>query len=716
MGEDAGFVVAHATEKTRRRVGKVRVIDGDDTVQAMRRKLVAACAIAVVLACTRAERSANDESVRDVVLVTIDTLRADAPGYAGNKSIRTPALDALASRGIVYTNAHAHNVVTLASHANILTGLYPYQHGIRDNAGFTLNASTPTIASVLHDAGFATAAFVGAFPLDSRFGLTHGFDVYDDHFKQSGDPLGFDVAERPGGETVTLASKWWSDHAQSRRFLWVHLYEPHAPYTPPTPYDGEYRDRPYYGEVAAADHFLSLLIDPILQSDPKTLVIVTGDHGESLGEHGEDTHGLFAYESTLAVPLIVADPRMPHSVDKRLVRHIDIAPTIAARAGVKAPREWPGVSLLAAGARPHSYFEALSATLTRGWAPLTGVIDDGHKLIELPLPELYDLRNDPHETSNAFASDRRSVARLRSLLAAGAPVSTQHPVSNEEKQKLLSLGYLAGTSSNKKSFTAADDPKNLVSLDREMHAAVAAYQQGDIDLAIQRARHLISVRPDMQLAQEMLAFFLKQNAKPEEAIAVLEERVRRGDAPDSLRVRLGLLLSEAGRARDAVEVLRPLAGGNDVVVLNAYGIALADSGDARGAVEVFQRVLAQEPANAQAFQNMGIVALRARELGTARQYLERAVSIEPRLPLALNALGVVEAESGNDDAAIARWSKCVDIDPKQLDALFNLGLVAARAHRNDVAKKALTDYLDRARGDKFAAQRARAREILAGLG
>jgi arylsulfatase A-like enzyme/Flp pilus assembly protein TadD len=674
-----------------------------------------AVAVAVAVAAGAAFFSRGDkgtEPVSDIILITIDTLRADALGYAGSTRVKTPFLDSLAARGTVFTRAHAHNVITLPSHANILTGLYPWQHGIRDNAGFTLDAKHPTIAEQLRASGFATGAFVSAFPLDSRFGLDRGFEVYDDAYRAGGGALDFAVQERAGNQTLALAAQWWRGAAGRKRFLWVHLYDPHAPYVPPGRFANEYRDEPYYGEVAATDAMLSEALGPLLQESPDALVIVTADHGESLGEHGEKTHGLFAYEATLAVPLLVVDRSRSAARDQRYVRHIDIAPTIFERAGISPLPQWKGASLFAPGERGYTYFEALSASLNRGWAPLVGALENGRKLIEVPIPELYDLASDPRETKNRYRDERRAVTALRAKLRADAPSKSaaRQAVGGEEQATLLSLGYLSGTST-KTEWTEADDPKNLVALDDQLHQAIAAYQAGDLARALEVSRALVAERPDMQLAQEMLAFFLAENERPGEAIAVLERRVATGRANDAVRIRLGLLLSESGRAAEAIELLRPFAEKNDPEVLNAYGIALADHGDVGAAVQTFERILAADAKNARAYQNLGIVALRAGQVQRARDYLSRALELDPRLPLALNAMGVVEARAGNHDAAIERWSRAVQLDPSQFDALFNLGLVAARQGRRDVAVKALRDYVARAP----AARRAEAEALLRSL-
>ena len=258
-------------------------------------------------AAAPAPGSASSASSRpDVLLITIDTLRADSLGFAGNRKVETPVLDRLAAQGRVFRNAHAHNVVTLPSHANVLTGLLPYQHGIRDNTGFRLDPSSPTLATLLKAGGYETAAFVGAFPVDSRFGLSRGFDVYDDRYPRGLSRLDFEMPERPASEVVPAALAWWNEKRSAPRFLWVHLYDPHAPYRPPAPFADRYRSNEYLGEVAATDAALAPLLDPLTSgAATPALVIVTSDHGEALGDHGEETHGLFAYEATLHVPLVV---------------------------------------------------------------------------------------------------------------------------------------------------------------------------------------------------------------------------------------------------------------------------------------------------------------------------------------------------------------------------------------------------------------------------
>jgi len=668
----------------------------------------------IVLVILAALASCRRHAAPDVILITIDTLRADALGFAGNARVRTPYLDSLAARGVVFTNAHAHNVVTLPSHANILTGLYPYQHGIRDNAGFTLDASHRTLGALMKGAGYSTAAFVSAFPLDSRFGLNAGFDLYDDKYREASNPLDFVVQERPAEETLR-AARAWIDSASGKKFVWIHLYDPHAPYDPPSPFREQYRDAPYLGEIAYVDEQLSRFLPPILAKNPNTVVVITGDHGEALGDHGELTHGLFAYESTLKVPLLIVDPEATPRRESRPARHIDIVPTLLRRAaaGFSPPSPLPGRDLLAAASPVDSYFEALSASLNRGWAPLVGVIHDGRKYIDLPLPELYVL---PDETHNLADSDRRNLFALRKLLADAAPnaQSAERKVDESQKAQLMSLGYISG-SAGAKTYGVADDPKNLVGVDNELHEVVARYQTGQLPKAIELLRAILKKNPRIKVAEEMLAFMLQQSENPQAAIEMLRRAVQSGAANEAMKVRLGLLLSSTGQGKEALQILQPFAATRDPDILNAYGIALADSGDLRGAAQTFDRVLSIDRTNATAYQNLGVVALRAGDANAARINLGKALALNDRMPAALNLMGVIEAKSGRPEQAIAWWRRAVTADPRLYDSLYNMAIVASRAGRNDVARDALRQFIDTAPPQRYADDLSTARALLAQL-
>jgi arylsulfatase A-like enzyme/Flp pilus assembly protein TadD len=669
------------------------------------RRCLALCVLFVFSAgpgCRRTPGSSTPDVATDspeVVLITLDTVRADAVGFSGSGKVETPALDRFAAEGLVFESARASTVVTLPSHANLLTGLYPYQHGIRDNTGFRLDTEIPTLATVLGKRGYATGAFVGAFPLDSRYGLDRGFEVYDDSYPPGASPYDFELRERPAAEVVEAARSWYAKEKGRRRFLWVHLYDAHAPYRPSPPFADRHPGDPYLGEIAAMDAALGPLFSDIRGSGRGALVIVTSDHGEALGEHGEVTHGLFAYEATLKVPLLLWWPgRIAPGRSRRVARHVDVFPTVAEATGAAAPAGLPGRSLLAPESGRDTgggatYFEALSTSLNRGWAPLTGLVDGGYKFIDLPVPELYDLARDPGESANLAASRPEVVRRLKSLLPPGSAQVRAAPAQSEEVRKLLSLGYVSGSGAQKTSFTAEDDPKRLVALDSKIHRVIELYQKGDLPGATRLAREVLRERPGMAVGYEFLAFLLQQAGRVAEAADVLSDSVRRGLASESMRVRLALVLSENGRAAEALSVLEPLASSADPETGNARGIVLADAGRVAEAVALFEKVTAADPGDPITLQNAGIALLKGGDAAGALARFDRALAITEKLPRAWNAKGVAQARLHDESGALASWRRAAELDPKQFDALYNIGIVASRRGEAAAAREALKRFI-----------------------
>jgi arylsulfatase A-like enzyme/Tfp pilus assembly protein PilF len=656
----------------------------------------------------------------DVLLVTIDTLRADALGFAGNRDVATPTLDRLAEKGRVYDRAHAHNVLTLPSHVNILTGRYPYQHGVRDNSGFHVPADMPTLATLLADAGWQTAAVVGAYPLDSSFGLDRGFGLYDDDYPRGSSPGTFAIAERRGDAVVERALAWWKSHAGGKRFLWVHLYDPHAGYEPPEPWRSRYASKPYLGEVAAVDDFLKPLLQPILEGRERpAIVVVTGDHGEALGEHGELTHGLFAYEATLRVPLIVWTPGIAAGRDPRWARHVDILPTILARVGLPAPEGLPGRSLLqpAPEAPEDSYFESLSTNLNRGWAPLRGLLRGPHKWIDLPLPELYDLGADPGEAHNLVDGERRLANDLRrDLPAESVWPPKKGAVGSEQAASLRSLGYAVGSAPAKTVYTASDDPKRLIGVDRQLHEAIDLYMRGRYEEAARAARQVVAERPEIAEGYEHAALALRQLERPDEAIALLRQGLGHVVAQESLRRRLAQALAENGRADEAVALLEPYASGGDEETQVILASALSDAGRHGEAIAMLDRALLRDADDPKAHETYGIVLLRMERDAAARDQLQRALQLNPQLPIAWNTLGVALYRLDGAEAALDAWRRAIELDGTQYDALFNLGLVSAQLGRRDEARRALARFASTAPPQRFGGDITKARQLLRELG
>ena len=681
--------------------------------------LAAGVAVAIVagaLAWSRLPAPVRREPGLDVLLITIDTLRADALGCYGNASVETPWIDRLAAGGVRFDQVHAQNVVTLPSHANILSGRYPLDHGVRDNSGFRFPAGVDTLATILKRAGYATGAFVSAFPLDSRFGLDRGFDVYDDRL---GDPearTAFLMPERPGARTLEEARKWRAAQGTARTFTWIHLYEPHFPYVPPEPFASRYASSPYHGEVAYTDSLLGPVLEPLLAAgkDGHTLVVLTSDHGEGLGEHGEKTHGIFAYDTTLRVPLILFAPRLfaPRAPAGR-VRHVDILPTILDALSLEVPKDATGRSLLAlasgrgAAAEP-SYFEALSSSVNRGWAPLTGLARDRYKFIDLPIPELYDLEADPHETKNIAATETQTLEAIRAQLARLR--AADHGIARgqedaETRERLRSLGYASATAPVKARYTQDDDPKRLIGLDAAVQDVVTLYQAGDVEAALARIKEVLAQRPDMPLALQHLAFLQRESGDLAGAVATLKRAISLNPEDTDTAALLGAYLNEAGRAAEAAAVLEVYAERKspDLDVLMARGAALAQIDRTQEAIATFDRALAIDPSNAAAKANLGTVSLGVRDYPRARAILEEALALDPDVSRAHNALGVIAAETGHPDEAIAHWKRAVELNPKEWDTLFNLGKLLRRQGREAEARPYIERFVETAPPALYAA-------------
>ena len=672
---------------------------------------------------------------QNVLLITIDTLRADALSSYGGPA-QTPALNRLAAAGARFTFAHAHAVVTLPSHTSILSGLLPYQHGMRDNSGFRVRPGTPTLATRLKARGFATGAFVGGFPLTKRFGLTPGFDVYDDQMPETRGAIEISMPERPATEVISRAVSWIGQQ-QGPFFGWVHVFDPHSPYRPPADLAGTYTTQPYYGEVAAVDRALAPLIDRVGGLSRPTLVIVTADHGESLGDHGELTHGMFAYEPTLRVPLIVAaigpveDRPSTGVVVDSPVRHIDIVPTVLDALGIEADASLSGASLrgtiagAAAGDRP-SYFESMTYNLVRGWAPLRGVLRERTKYIDLPIPELYDLAADPRETSNVAVSQRDRVQVLTNLLRTFnvAPPDRPGRETAEAAAVLRSLGYVQGTAPAKGAYTDADDPKRLVEIDRDLHRATELNQAGRRQEAMTLLESVIARRPDTADAYLSLAYGFWEAGDPRQAIAVLEKGLSSGAPDRDIRIRLGIYLAESHT--DSAKAIRLLEGmsAEDVEALNGLGVAYGDAGRYADALRTFNQILTLDATNGLAYQNLASIVLRQAlgsrveaerraKLRDAEAHARKAIEVDPALADAYTTLGVVLSTTARKPDAIAAWQRAVELDASQFNALYNLWLELAAAGRRDDAVRYGRQFVDTAPPAFFGPDIARVRAYLA---
>ncbi|HWF84984.1 MAG TPA: sulfatase-like hydrolase/transferase [Vicinamibacterales bacterium] len=630
----------------------------------------------------------------NVLLVTIDTLRRDRLGAYGSTAGLTPTLDRLAASGIVYEHAYSHVPMTLPAHTSILTGRVPATHGVHNNTSFRVADNLPTLATTLKGAGYRTGAFVGAFVLDARFGLNRGFDDYDDRYPHSSGTATFRFDERRGSEVVQAAGDWIlnqgdqgsgiRDQGSGPWFAWVHLFDPHAPYDAPP----EYRAgrAPYDAEVAYADAMLGRLLDRLRAAHAldRTLIVMTADHGESLGEHGETTHGLFAYDATLAVPLIVAGSSIAAGRIDTPVGHDDIMPTILDLAAVAPPAGMDGRSLVAPPPADRGIvFEALDANLTRGWAPLTGIVSDHWKYIDLPIRELYDVQADPRELTNAAERDpahrdllARALARMASL-----PRQTGNPtmLDADAAARLRALGYAGGAAlPRKEAYTAADDPKALVALNERFNSALEAFDAGRTTDAFAAFAGILRDRPDFLTARTSAATVLLDAGRPADAVALLRGAPAAQARSAQLLAKLGTALADAGDLSGAASAFEQARAGGDQNpdLVNALGVVYARLGRQADARAMFEEMLRRDPGAAGTWYNLGLLELAASRPQQAADAFRRAVRADPAHGEAWQGLGA--ALVGTDrSAAVDAWRHAERLRPHDYDLLFNLGMVLA---------------------------------------
>ena len=621
------------------------------------RLLLIYCLAATLSAAASAQTKALQPNVflvtPDVFLITIDTLRADHVHCYGYDRVQTPALDGLAKDGVRFTQAFTPSPITNTSHTSILTGLLPSTHGVTDFA-VPLSPAHPTWAELLHQRGYHTAAFIGAVILDSKTlapGLDRGFDFYDNFPEHLQTRSRWGRVERRGMDVVQRAESWLSAHPAGHHFVWVHLYDPHDPYEPPAPYSQLYKDHLYDGEIAYADsalaHFMAYLKKHGWYEN--SLIVVVGDHGEGLGEHQENTHGIFLYDSTTHVPLIFKLPvgrvvGQVKVVDAQ-VRTTDILPTVLDLVGASAPELLDGESMKpyfsGADTASRTAFGETDYPFRFGWAPLRSVRTEGFKFIEAPRPELYDLRADVAELNNKYEPWSTQVQKFRGMLAelrakAPPPGPSKGMVGQGTIEELKTLGYLgradAGSATNVPEPSMLPDPKDKIEEQNLLHSAmIAAEDDREAD------------------ARESLKKVLQLDPKSPTALLQLGE----------LELRAGDYASAAQHLKGALEV-RP----DDATAAFYEGQALEKTHDLAGARDALEASLKLRPGQFQARLLLGQVYLALKNPQAAEDQFEAALLLQSHS---------VEAELGVASSQIA--------EGKFADALPGL-LELSRSHPN----------------------------------
>jgi choline-sulfatase len=632
----------------------------------MRAFIASLCVLAIACTAQQSAPSPQTASARNLVIITIDTLRADHVGAYGYTQAHTPTLDRLAQDGVLFTHAYATAPITLTSHASLMTGRYPPGHGARHN-GIRIDLKTPTLADKLGEAGFATAAFIAAYPLDRRFGLIKGFQTYGDRMPPARN--GHVINERPGREVVDEALAWLSPRTPgtlgtlgtpgtlgtlgtpgtpgtlgtpgtpgtpatpgTRFFLWIHLFEPHAPYGDPTDKRGLTARQRYDEEIAEADKQAGRLIDALSSVRNDTVIVAAADHGEAFGEHGEIGHSIFVYDTTLRVPLIIAGPGVSRgrTIDDR-VALIDVAPTVMRLLGVTS-FDVDGIDL-----RPvftgtplpdrELYAESFAPLLDFGWSPLHTLRSDRWKYIDAPKPELFDITDDPNEQHDLSSDQPMRVAEFHDAVArrSGPATADTSSIDPEAKARLQALGYAGGSAAAPRGKRA--DPKDR----KEEAARLAQVTSGELhgkDLE-QALRAILKSDPENPQANLRLGYSLLESNKCKEAVARFRSAIAAHLPSADAHLGLAACQVSGGQFEAAAATLRDaehIEPGNPVTAAN-LGLVLSDSGHPTEAIDPLQRALTIDPNLHQARFGLAVAfaraGRRAEAAATAEELLRR---------------------------------------------------------------------------------------------
>jgi len=644
-----------------------------------------------------------------VLLVTLDTLRADRLGAYGNRDGLTPALDALAAAGTVFDEALASVPLTLPSHATILTGREPPRHGVHDNGTYVVPADIPTLATQLEAEGYDTGAFLGAYVLDRRFGLARGFHSYDDRIERAEFGRSELESERRC-EAVVAAAASWLPARSSRFFAWVHLYDTHAPYDAPATYREAHSGRPYDAEVAHADACVGRLLEAARVAAQRIggglLVFALADHGESLGEHGELTHGFFVYQSTLRIPFLVAGPGVPKG-ERRTgpARTADLMPTLLGRLGLKPTQPLDGVDLFEKRVSV-AYAESVYPA-TFGWSPLRSMRQGSLKLIDAPRPELYDLASDPGEVSDLSLQRPEDTKRLRAALQAfrrDAREAAHAAVDGESAERLRALGYVA-TQTAAEEPDGGPDPKERIEAYRAFEDATWADARGDTEKALEGLRRVAASDPGNPVFRRALAASLRQAGSYAEAVRALATLGEDVVDPVLWHER-GLAMATAGRVDQAEASERRAIELNPVLPEphNHLGVLLAGSGRLAEALQRFEIVTTLDPNNARAWNNRANVLRDLGRSGEAVAAYRRAADLSPGDADSWNGLGVMDVQAGRAGEAVVLFRKALALAPQHAEARLNLAVALAQSGRSAEAIQELTPLL---KGQGEVANRAR---------
>ena len=643
----------------------------------------------------------------NVILITIDTVRADHLGCYGATDVKTPTLDGLARDGILFERAISQVPLTWPSHAAILTGTYPFQNGVQDFTGQPLDPRFRSVAQVFKQQGYATGAVVSAFVLDRSWGLSRGFDFYDDAFSaETFRQKDIGLVDRKAGESVTHAISWLQKPTRRPFFFWLHLYDPHSPYDPPEPFRTQYRSHPYDGEIAYADHELGRLIAWLKQNRlyDRTAIVVLSDHGESLGEHGEKEHGFFVYNSTVHIPLIVKPPAGSGFRPGRVsapVETVAVAPTLTRLAGMKEDIQkqfaHPGLLGEKAPSEDPAYSESFYAFSSFGWSPLHALQTSRYHYIEAPTRELYDVIADPQEKNNLAPQQTATVAVLEDKLQALLRQNPFKPgeggtsgLSPDALEKLRALGYVAYRSPVSPEALAAGlpDPKSKLWEFNAILEAADAFQAGDVD----RGKGLLAKVRQSDPGMYVVSFMLGENALRrqawDEAAAELQKCLELNPNFDQAMAALARALLNLGRLDEAKAWLDKALKFNPQNYRAWYERGFIESKtDKAAAIADMEKAVSIQPNFASLRRDLGMLQFQQQNYAEAAKHLAKAAELGVDDAPLYNFLGISQSRTGQLRKAVASYKHALKLDPALAEAHLNLGFAYQKLDQPAAAQK-----------------------------
>ena len=663
--------------------------------------LLAAAAIWFLLRSGLAQKE-----IRHVILISIDTCRADYLSCYGFRRQTTPNIDAIAAEGVLFENVITPSPITRPGHSSMLTGTDPPYHGVHDNYDYRLGQSNVTLAEMMRQAGFQTAAIIGAFVMDSKFGLNQGFDTYNDRFDK--DIKSIVNPERRGEEVSHYGMKWLQQHHREPFFLFLHYFDPHQAYIPPEPFASAFQYNLYAGEIAYTDKCIGLVIKKLKQLNlyDSTLIIITSDHGEMLGEHGEPTHSYFIYQSAIKVPLIF---KLPGRRKSRIIRGmaglIDIVPTVCSLLGIEVPKQVRGKDLSSCllgknlpDRERHIYCESFCPTIYNANS-LLGVVTDRFKYIQTTRPELYDLAKDPYETNNLIKLQpqrgRILQDRLREILEQTVrkdELDSKMELDEQSRKTLESLGYVSGGVSVDFTFDQSkDDPKDLLSFYvAEVNVFALTFEKKYAEAKI-LCRKMLSERPDYEGTYIYLSKMAEEEGDKAKAITYLAEALKLN--PDNIQIRnkLAVMLIQQHKSEEAIKHLTESLRRepDQFETHNDFGFLLQLQGKLDEAISHHRRALQIKPDFDKSHNNLGLALASQGKLDEAISHYRRALQINPDFAQAHNNLGVALARQEKLNEAITHFIEVVRLDPNSAKAHYTLARALEDGGRT---KEAITEF------------------------